>query len=234
MEVHMPKAVENWRELAKEVGIIVIGVLIALGAEQAVQAIEWRHKTEAAEKAMRFELSRDDGPQVWGRYALNRCIDTALSAIRDGVERGASRADMIGLIARHKTPFWTWDSLAFSSANASDVALHMSGETMQRWTLAYATMAALNQANAKEFTDGADLVALSHTGGALSEAERNQVLRAVELLRRDNATIYASVRVALPSIYATGVKLDPAIVRKVEALGRRDYGASCQETPPAE
>eukprot|EP01035_Chromulina_nebulosa_P046785 gene46785-63390_t len=78
--------------------------------------------------------------------------------------------------------------------------------------MAYATIPALNQANTKEFNDGADLVALSRTGGPLTEIERGQVLRAVELLRRDNATIFASVRVALPAIYKTGVRIDPTPV----------------------
>lgn len=232
MEIHKPKAVHGWRELAKEIGIIVIGVLIALGAEQAVQQVEWHHKTEAAEQSMRLELAKDDGPQVWGRYAMHQCVEGVLDEIRAGAEQRVGRAEMVALIARHRTPFWTWDSLAFSAANASDVALHLSSETMHRWTMAYATMPALNQANAKEFNDGADLVALARTGGALSEAERAQVLRAVELLRRDNATIFASVRVALPAIYQTGVRLDPGVKRAMLALAARDYGQACLVTPP--
>jgi hypothetical protein len=232
MEIHKPKAVHGWRELAKEVGIIVIGVLIALAAEQVVQRIEWHHKTAAAEETMRLELGKDDGPQVWGRYALHVCVDGVLDAIRAGAENHASRAEMVTLIARHRTPFWTWDALAFSGANASDVSLHLPSEAMHRWTMAYATIPALNQANAKEFNDGADLVALSRTGGPLSDAERNQVLRAVELLRRDNATIFASVRVALPAIYETGVRLDPEIMQRVMALARRDYDKDCLVTPP--
>jgi hypothetical protein len=37
MDVHTPKQpIQSWRELAKEIGIIVVGVLIALGAEQAL------------------------------------------------------------------------------------------------------------------------------------------------------------------------------------------------------
>jgi hypothetical protein len=232
MEIHRPKAPHGWRELAKEVGIIVIGVLIALGAEQVVQRIEWHHKTEAAEEAMRLELSKDDGPQVWGRYAMHACIDGTLDAIRAGAENHVGRAEMVALIGRHRTPFWTWDALAFSAASASDVSLHLSSETMHRWTMAYATIAALDRANAKEFNDGADLVALSRTGGPLSEAERSQVLRAVELLRRDNATIFASVRVALPAIYETGVRLDDEVTQRVKALARRDYDKACLVTPP--
>lgn len=34
MHFHLPKPLHGWREFAGEVGIIVIGVLIALSAEQ--------------------------------------------------------------------------------------------------------------------------------------------------------------------------------------------------------
>lgn len=34
MHIHLPKPLHGWREFLAEVGIIVLGVLIALGAEQ--------------------------------------------------------------------------------------------------------------------------------------------------------------------------------------------------------
>ena len=37
MHFHLPKPLHGWRAFTGEVGIIVIGVLIALGAEQIVE-----------------------------------------------------------------------------------------------------------------------------------------------------------------------------------------------------
>ena len=37
MHFHLPKPLHGWRELIGEVGIIVVGVLIALSAEQLVE-----------------------------------------------------------------------------------------------------------------------------------------------------------------------------------------------------
>ncbi len=59
MEIHKPKPWRGWREFLKEYGIIVLGVLTALGAEQGV---EWlRTRTEVAETraALRAEISQD-------------------------------------------------------------------------------------------------------------------------------------------------------------------------------
>ena len=57
MEIHRLKhPIHGLREFLKEVGIIVLGVLIALGAEQAVEALHWRHETEATEETLRDEI----------------------------------------------------------------------------------------------------------------------------------------------------------------------------------
>jgi hypothetical protein len=42
MHIHLPKPLHGWREFVGEVGIIVIGVLLALGAEQAIEALHHR------------------------------------------------------------------------------------------------------------------------------------------------------------------------------------------------
>jgi hypothetical protein len=39
MHVHLPKALHNWRELAREIAIIVVGVFIALFFEQLGGAV---------------------------------------------------------------------------------------------------------------------------------------------------------------------------------------------------
>lgn len=37
MDIHKPKPIHNWREFLSEIGVIVLGVLIALGAEQSIE-----------------------------------------------------------------------------------------------------------------------------------------------------------------------------------------------------
>jgi hypothetical protein len=59
MHIHLPKPLHGWREFAGEVGIIVLGVLIALGAEQFVESLHWRHEVHETRKAIDAELSRD-------------------------------------------------------------------------------------------------------------------------------------------------------------------------------
>ena len=64
MEVHKPKPVHSWREFISEIAVVVIGVVIALSADQMLQGLELRAKVRHAEQQMRAELALDDGPQV--------------------------------------------------------------------------------------------------------------------------------------------------------------------------
>jgi hypothetical protein len=59
MHFHLPKPMHGWRELAGEVGIIVVGVLIALGAEQVVEALQWHEKVGVVRQSIMGELAND-------------------------------------------------------------------------------------------------------------------------------------------------------------------------------
>lgn len=56
MHVHLPKPLHGWREFFGEVGIIVVGVLIALAAEQVVENVHHHHEAELATRAIASEL----------------------------------------------------------------------------------------------------------------------------------------------------------------------------------
>jgi len=73
MHVHLPKAFHGWRELAKEVGIIVLGVLIALSFEQLVQIWHWRNETRMTRQELASELSYD-ALFAGERVAIEECL----------------------------------------------------------------------------------------------------------------------------------------------------------------
>ena len=53
MEVHKPKPIHSWREFLGEITVIVIGVVIALSAEQMLQGLELRSKVRHNDAAAR-------------------------------------------------------------------------------------------------------------------------------------------------------------------------------------
>lgn len=86
MHFHLPKPLHGWRELVGEVGIIVIGVLIALSAEQAVEAVHWRNEV-AAERASLLQDAKDSFAGVAARKDQQPCVDHRLQEIRMILER---------------------------------------------------------------------------------------------------------------------------------------------------
>jgi hypothetical protein len=59
MQVHIPKPLHGWRAFAGEVGIIVMGVLIALAAQQVAEDWGWRQKVEVVRQSLMGELAND-------------------------------------------------------------------------------------------------------------------------------------------------------------------------------
>lgn len=80
MHFHLPKPLHGWREFVGEVGIIVIGVLIALGAEQLVENIHGNEQVEqyrhAATRELAFNLAAFDY-----RMAQSSCVDRRIAEL---------------------------------------------------------------------------------------------------------------------------------------------------------
>ena len=93
MHIHLPNPLHGWREFLGEVGIIFIGVMLATGAEQTIEALHHRSQVlEMSEKLREESLESRDGmafdlTSVRGSVyaidaqlaALNGCRTTARS-----------------------------------------------------------------------------------------------------------------------------------------------------------
>ena len=230
MHFHLPKPLHGWREFAGEVAIIVVGVLIALFAEQVVQRWEWRHKVEVAQAAMRRELLWDDGPQIYQRAAMHPCAAAQLDRIRAAIEGGSSRPEIAALVGGYWVSFRTYDRLALDSANASDVASHMPSDELDAMSSAYQAMPLMERTNAQESADFARLRAFRRSGGAVSDEEKDRMLGAVEALRTEDALMAQAARIKLPEIMRLG-PLDEHRLRQFMADARAHYGACVKPLP---
>ena len=232
MDVHKPKGVRTWKALAGEVGIIVLGVLIALAAEQTVQGLEWAQKVHGAVAAMRSELGDDDGPEILQRAVMHPCVLAKLDEVRAAVESGAPRETVTRLADGYQLEFLTFDSLAHNNAMVSGVAAHMNPEELDRYATIYAVIPMLDRVNDREAQHVAKLRSLRRIGGPLSDAERDRMIEAVETLRQDEAAMWSGVRWTLPRIQALHVRAPPEITKRVLGWARATYGACIHDLPP--
>ena len=111
----------GWRAFWSEIVIVVLGVAIALAANEAVQDWTWRSKVEDAE-------TRLHGDIVWAflwsaeKYAIQPCVDAQLAALGRNVLASGDILKPAPVIVSKGLPYvvrmpWrpyrfpTWDAL---------------------------------------------------------------------------------------------------------------------------
>jgi hypothetical protein len=178
MHFHLPKPLHGWREFAGEVGIIVVGVLIALAAEQVVEKFSWRERVHQAEASMSKELSDDDGSQAYERLAMSPCIAKELARAEQALIAERDRHVAFVAPALSPPPFRTWDANAWQAAVSSGATSHMSTERMYLWSSPYALTPDMNQGSLRESQDWAELDRISAVSAHPSDAERERMMGA--------------------------------------------------------
>jgi len=102
MHFHLSKPVHGWRAFAGEVGIIVLGVLIALSAEQLVENWHWKNEVAAERKSLLQEAA-DMNSAIAARADQQSCIDRRLGEIRTVLERH-QHGQPLGLVGTISAP----------------------------------------------------------------------------------------------------------------------------------
>ena len=211
MEIHKPKPFHGWRELLKEVAIIVLGVLIALGAEQLVEAIHWQHKMHELRAAMTNELTGDDAPEAYFRLAMHDCLERYLDHLQAAAEAGADRTSLAALAGPYPgygPALLTWDMEGWRSFLAADGAAHMPPEELARWSLPYIAVPELQHYAQDEREAIGQLQAIRPAPGPMSTPELEALARAVQRLRADNDWIQNYATFFFNGLQRAGLKID--------------------------
>jgi hypothetical protein len=205
MHFHLPKPLHGWREFAGEVGIIVIGVLIALSAEQVVEAGHWRSEVGHFRDAVDHELGRNLG--IYAHTIQQRpCVDRRLAELeRFLADSTAGRQDKllrpIGRPFMQSQYFGVWDE------KGADVTQHLPLDVRLKYSELY-----------DEFRNN-DVVRSSERDAwrSLSQFDQPEPLDHSDRLRlRELLTRAEQLNAVTPSNYAYIIKLaQPVGVRPI-------------------
>src|SRR5579875_1135874 len=144
MDVHPPDhAIHSWRDFFIHIATIVVGLLIAIGLEQAVEAIHHRHVRETAEHNLEIEfdqnraqLKEDERQLAISQAQLSRMAHRIASTPKGSA---AGEPDW---------PRWNWSnfvSAAWNTAKSSEATALMPLEETQRYEGVYLQQSIVNE-----------------------------------------------------------------------------------------
>jgi hypothetical protein len=136
LEIHKPKPLHSWRDFVNEVGVIVIGIVIALSGEQILEAIHWKHKVEGAEQNLRKELA-DSLSYAVEQQQMHRCVSDYLDLLQNAILRDDS--DTINKLHDIGIPLdaHPWRSSSWIAALNGQVADHLPHDKVAAYSIAF-------------------------------------------------------------------------------------------------
>jgi hypothetical protein len=166
VEIHKPKPVHNWREFLKEVGIIVLGVCIALGAEQAVEWLHWHDRVAATRRAIASETATN---LSFGIMRMRRapCMEKRLDEWAQILDAASESGNLppVGEFGNPQNKIWgtaEWESLM-----SSGTAAHFPHDELAGMNLIYVYVTRYNDRVLQEVDTIAQLDAMAGPGGRL-------------------------------------------------------------------
>jgi hypothetical protein len=156
MHFHLPKPLHGWREFAGEVGIIVIGVLIALGAEQLVEQVHQRQEAAQANDIIRGELAFNLG-RLQSRLQIRSCVDARISQIERLLDTATTQPKLQGPIWIGRPQYWTLQAFRWEAESQAGHAALIDRRELAQYAFIYALMRDTENEMMLEQTDWAKL-----------------------------------------------------------------------------
>jgi hypothetical protein len=216
MHFRLPKPLHGWREFAGEVGIIVMGVLIALGAEQVVETMHAHGEAAAAEQRIRQELADDSALEV-ERIAVGPCLTQRIGRIAQQLASGTT--DWSGMLFPltperpmamreiYHMPSRNWVTDAYREALARGDLNSLDPARRSQLAALYNQIAMLSDRNDTEQQLATTLAPLQFNR-PLSDTERNQMIATLGRLDTINGLVILVSRQNLEGVHDLGFAVD--------------------------
>jgi hypothetical protein len=221
MHLHKPKPVRAWGEFLSEIGVIVVGILIALALEQSVEWLRWRHEVAETRQALGREITYN----VKALKAIdvqNSCIRQQLDALDAWASgTGARPAGPVRLPLMYNMQTSTWDI-----ANSGQVVAHFPLEMKVSYARLFSRFGNERDAISDERNSWVQIVALANQAKPDPEELRRLreavgMARVWDARRRGNSANV--IRTGSP-LGTDGPGPDPIV-------GVSDLSATCASTP---
>lgn len=244
MRVKLPTPIHGWRVLAGEIGVIVVGVLIALGAQQLVERREWSQKAAATEEAIKAELGAAAGFS-YERRIIQPCLQGKIRELTDKLvtNDGAWIASPMKfspgqyrnvMPPAYRAPSRTflWD--AWTTAMADGTVNHMPAARVQLYSALYNQVEHMARLQEEEQRAGASLTPLSYNARFDDRTRGEMIARLAEVDRINSlmTLIGGQVIGALRELKFGYDKAQVAKGAKMIVAEQRDIRGTCVTPAP--
>lgn len=223
MHIHTPKPPHSWSDFLREVGIIVVGILLALGAEQIIERLHWREQVEVAEGGIKSELEYS-AVHAYQRLIVQPCLQGQIRLLAQKLdepgERWAATPALQDYGQWHSviTPVYLppnrlWNRDYWENALASGVISHLDASRVADHSYLYAQISRMDDLQAKELAIGSRLSILGRDR-LLTRIERDEILGALGELDRINGLMVLRSGQMLDHLKQAHLKYDRGAVER--------------------
>lgn len=179
---------ERQRKFAREVGGIVLGVLIALGLGEVATGIRWRFDAAESRSAMLTDFERDAGV-MHERQLARPCIERRLRDV-DALVKQARRSGVLPLVSTiGRPPTRPLVTAAWDMGVSSGVLPHLSRSDASGFSTAFDMIEEMGDDVKRQSALWAKLAALENASGPVSQEFLAELMFTTAELRKGSAYV---------------------------------------------
>jgi hypothetical protein len=228
LEVHAPhESIHTWKSFFVHIATIVIGLLIAVGLEQAVETIHWHKQVRTARDVLRQELLEANRFYEF-RVAVNECVAQRLAQLNNIVESAAEHANLepVGDLSLHIGHLLTDD--AWQSERAAQTLVHFSAAERESYGTIYGQQIDIRNWLIQELSVWAAIRLLQGNPGRLSTSDITLIRQNLQIARTLNFLIVVNATQQLSRASELGL---PKVDARAEEV--RETCAPLKRTAPS-
>ena len=194
MDEQKPTPASKWRAFLLEFGTIVLGVSVALAAQQAMEWWNWRGQVAEARSIIATELTSNLVGAI-NRLNASACVERRLDQLAQIVDEAAQKGSLPPLGNINTTPRTVWPNGAWESVVASQTATHFPRQQLADITNIYKLVERLQENNSPELEAWSQLFSMTGPGRHLDPASESELRKALSSARTlDNVYVALSLQ----------------------------------------
>jgi len=207
MRFLLPKPIHGWRAFWGEVGIIVLGVLIALAAQQLAEDYQQKQRLAEADRAIALELGEAVG-QATVKLRTYLCTENTLSKI-GSIVSDAERIGRLPPLGEIPLPRrFTWPSGAWQTLQDGNVAALEPRDRLQGLSVIYSLIEFLDREQYREYDVWTDLYQLVGPGRGFSASDASTARSSIGQARMLNRLVTLHSLLVIQTAQSYGIRVD--------------------------